>query len=168
MRVRESQKVRKRGGCLFAHRTLDWRPEEGKCSRREPQLKQKPGRGAFFSAATRAAAAHLLTTDHSFAGVGIGPPPAFAAQQAFLYRPARTLTLPIDGVDSLRGMWLTFEVDVDGTPPYSAYPHGERLRVWRLMPPCPFLGQCACCSSSRFKCSLLCNAWILGLLSRLM
>jgi hypothetical protein len=44
---------------------------------------------------------------------------------------ARTLTIPIDGVASLNGMWLIFEIDVDGTPPGFTYSHGEKLRVGR-------------------------------------
>jgi len=43
----------------------------------------------------------------------------------------RMLTVPIDGVGSLRGMWLIFEIDVDGTPPGYTYSHGEKLLVGR-------------------------------------
>lgn len=43
----------------------------------------------------------------------------------------RTLTIPVDGIWSLSGMWLIFEVDVDGTPPGFTYSHGDKLKVGR-------------------------------------
>jgi hypothetical protein len=39
----------------------------------------------------------------------------------------RTLTIPIDGVDSLKDKWLVFEVDVGGTPPGFTYSHSQKL-----------------------------------------
>ena len=42
---------------------------------------------------------------------------------------SRTLTIPIDGIDTLQDKWLVFEVDVDVTPPAVTYSHSQRLTV---------------------------------------